>query len=392
MNAAEQEFLERIGTGNLRMLREPGPDWPADLQFIPFADWQDRPIPERRFLADQWVPVGCVTSLYGPGGIGKSLLAQQLATACAVGGRWIGTGVEKTRVLGIFSEDDDEELLRRQAKINYAYGVDMRDLGNLQIQGRVGAENMLCMFEHEAFRATPLYLRLCQAINDLRPGLVIIDNIAQVYGGDENKRAQATSFINSLAGIARKYDCAVLLLGHPGKATESQYSGSTGWDAAVRSRLMLTRIEPREGEEDLPPRLSLARVKSNYSTNEAVELIWKDGILATDQYVAMTLGEKVDRAMHMGNAKRAFMSALLRLGQQGRSTSHNARAANYAPRVMRDAGLCSDYTPRDLSDAMQALFDEDCIIANSAIGWSPSGNKLTGIAIKRNPYASAEGS
>lgn len=385
-NASNQDLLERIRQGKAQPMPELGPDWPTDLKFIPFVDWEGRAIPERRFIADQWVPNGCVTSLYGPGGIGKSLLAQQLATACATGGSWLGTQVQRCKVLGIFSEDDDEELLRRQERINNAYGTRMSDLTDLCLQGRVGAENLLCTFEQEAFRVTALYTRLCYAVQALQPKLVIIDNIAQVFGGDENKRAQATGFVNSLAGIARKYDCAVLLLGHPGKAIESQYSGSTGWDASVRSRIMLSRIEPQQGDEDLPPRLKLARVKSNYAKHDNVELVWVNGVLTTEDPVFETMGSKIDRAMHLGEVKRSFMAALARLTQQNRTTSDKPKAFNYAPRVIKEAGLCPRHNIRDLSDAMQELFNEDCIVANHPIGESSHRNKLVGIKIIRNPY------
>ena len=47
-------------------------------------------IPPRRWLVDGWIPMGAVTMLAGDGGVGKSLLAMQLATACAIGQPWLG--------------------------------------------------------------------------------------------------------------------------------------------------------------------------------------------------------------------------------------------------------------------------------------------------------------
>jgi RecA-family ATPase len=55
------------------------------------------------------------TSLYGAGGEGKTLLAQMLATACAVGGNWLGLTVKRCRSLLIFCDDDQDEMHRRQA-------------------------------------------------------------------------------------------------------------------------------------------------------------------------------------------------------------------------------------------------------------------------------------
>ena len=49
-------------------------------------------------------------------------------------------------MLGVFCEDDDDELQRRQAAINAAPEIDFGDLENLRWISRVGAENLLMTF------------------------------------------------------------------------------------------------------------------------------------------------------------------------------------------------------------------------------------------------------
>ncbi len=61
------------------------------LEIIAPAALQGLAIPERRWIWPEWIPVGAVTALYGDGGTGKSLLAQQLMTACATGAPKIAT-------------------------------------------------------------------------------------------------------------------------------------------------------------------------------------------------------------------------------------------------------------------------------------------------------------
>ena len=82
------------------------------------TQFQDRPIPPRRWVVPDWIPWGYVTGLYGPGSTGKTLLAQQLMTAAAVNKPWVGLGVAPIRTLAVFCEDDDDELQRRQGDIN----------------------------------------------------------------------------------------------------------------------------------------------------------------------------------------------------------------------------------------------------------------------------------
>ncbi len=58
------------------------------LNVIDPIQLQGRPIPERKWLVPNWIPHRNVTMLGGDGGLGKSLLAMQLLTACATGHPW----------------------------------------------------------------------------------------------------------------------------------------------------------------------------------------------------------------------------------------------------------------------------------------------------------------
>jgi hypothetical protein len=111
------------------------PEQAEPIRTINFAALKGQTPPPRRFIVDQWIPAGCVTSLYGPGGIGKTLLAQQAATCIATGRPLFGSAVEKGIVLGLLAEDDDDELWRRQVRINAWLGSDMDELGNLAPAG-----------------------------------------------------------------------------------------------------------------------------------------------------------------------------------------------------------------------------------------------------------------
>ncbi len=85
-------------------------------------------VPERRWLVRDWIPQGQVTLLGGDGGVGKSLLAQQLMTALALGRDWLGLPVMPRKVFGLFCEDDEDELHRRQELINVHYECSFADL------------------------------------------------------------------------------------------------------------------------------------------------------------------------------------------------------------------------------------------------------------------------
>jgi AAA domain len=60
----------------------------AALQLIDPTTLHGLPVPPRRWLVPDWIPMARVTGLYGAGGEGKTLLAQMLATAGAVRKLW----------------------------------------------------------------------------------------------------------------------------------------------------------------------------------------------------------------------------------------------------------------------------------------------------------------
>jgi len=78
--------------------------------------------PLREWAVDQYIPKGSVTGLFGAGGVGKSLLAQQAATSVSLGLDWVGLPTRQSSVLAYFCEDDYDELWRRQAGINSSLG------------------------------------------------------------------------------------------------------------------------------------------------------------------------------------------------------------------------------------------------------------------------------
>jgi hypothetical protein len=350
---------------------------PAD-PIAPFSwpDLQGQDPPPRRYIVNEWVPRGCVTSLYGPGGIGKSLLAQLLATCAATGRSWLGSQSEKCVVLALFCEDDDGELWRRQARINYALCLEMRDIGGFLPDARAGKDNTLAWPEHLRLAAAPLFEELRKAVAEYRPGLVILDNIAQMFAGNENDRAQVTAFVNMLAGIAREFDCAVVLLGHVAKGEGSTYSGSTAWDAAVRSRLFLERNEP----QDEAPKLRLSRIKSNYAPPDTIDLIWRDGVIMADDPRLMTSAQVLEAKLRAGAVEQIFLNALETLRNQGRAVSDIPTARTYAPRAIKEAKLAGDATPAELTAAMASLFAAGRIIAGQPVTKGSNRHARTGIA------------
>lgn len=244
--------------------------------------------PARRWVVEDWIVEGAVNSLYGDGGLGKTLLAQQLACCVSMGATWLGMPTIQGSVLAVLCEDDEGELHRRhndiKSSMGYAVGNPFDDVW---LWPRVGFDNVLVRWDRDG-RATlgPFAEKLIQQINEKGPSLVVLDTLADFYGGNEIDRVQVNYFVKVVLGgliAARKaagVPLTVLLLGHPsvaGKASGSGYSGSTAWNNAVRSRMYLTRPEEGAGDERL-----LTRGKANYAKSgdeTGVRLFYENGVL-----------------------------------------------------------------------------------------------------------------
>ena len=260
--------------------------------------WQGSP-PQREWLIENWLPRGYVSALYGDGGIGKSLLAQQLMTCVATGKPWLGLRTTARRVYGLMCEDDANELWRRQYSINKALQVNMHDLNNMCFVSRVGFNNLLMTFDgKDSGRLTDFFNALLEDLIDFSADLVVLDTAADLFGGNEINRSQVRQFVqNACAKIARQTNSAVLLCAHPsdsGIQRKTGTGGSTAWNNTVRSRWYLTR--PSEEDADPNERI-LSRKKSNYAANGSdLHLRWDQSVFirfTPDPHTKQYAGKKI---------------------------------------------------------------------------------------------------
>lgn len=352
---------------------------PPPLRAMDWAKLHGLDPPWRSFVVPEWLPRGVVTSLYGTGGVGKSLLAQLLGTATAAGLPFLGLRTARTPVVALFGEDDGNELWRRQHRINSWYGIGMLELADFAAHGRLGMENRLMTFSKgQPPQPLPLLADIESAARTGGAGLVILDNVAQMFGGEENCRSEVTAFVNALNGLACRLDAAVLLLGHPPK-NGADYSGSTAWHAAVRCMWTLARPVEQGNEGEPSEALLLTRAKANYAAaGEEIRLRWVDGVLRREDGEAA--GSAIDAMFRAEAACTAFLTALDELTSQRRSVSHSDRAGNFAPKFMQAAGLAGGFSAPELKRAMNKLFADRRIVASAELWRGPDRKVVLGIA------------
>ena len=187
---------------------------------ISWDSLEGRAPPEREWIIPHWIPHRHTTLLAGRGGIGKTLIAQHIATALAVGHEYIEP-LEPRRVLMWAGEDDEAELWRRQVQISSWMGQPLSVLTErFYLHSYAGSDITLMAPVFGALTPTPMLSELREQVADYRAEVVILDNIARLFGGSENDRHAVTTFCAVVQGTCAP--AAVLLLGHPAKAAGSE--------------------------------------------------------------------------------------------------------------------------------------------------------------------------
>jgi RecA-family ATPase len=327
-------------------------------------DWHDlarREIPPRSWIIDHWLGCGHVTLLAGRGGIGKSLLAQQIGSAVAIGTPYIDAIPTPRTVLYWAAEDDPDELWRRQSAIAAHMKLPLEAFADrLYIESFADRDCTLATTTYGALTYTPMIGVLEQQIGDYRADLVILDNIARLFGGNENSRHDVTVFIAALVGAAAGRAAGILLLGHNSRVPGSEFSGSSAWENSVRSRLWFDDRppdQPKTENEDPDPDLRyLARRKANYTARDLRTMHYREGVFVAD--AAEGGGSGLLDHIRRGKADRVTVEAFRKLIGMGQAPSDGASSPNNLPKLVMDYKLSEGLTRREITDAMRRLMTE----------------------------------
>jgi RecA-family ATPase len=338
--------------------REEAQAAPNPLIFIDLTQWQNQHVPERSWVVRDRIALNNVTLLSGEGAVGKTILALQLCVATPLARDWLKALPEPGPVIAVCCEDDADELHRRLDAIVRYYGVSFADLADLHLVSLAGHDALLATPRRDGLlQPTGMFKQLSEAARDLKPKLILVDNSADVFGGNENDRAQVRQFIGILRGLALAANAGLLLTSHPsltGIATGTGLSGSTAWNASVRSRLYLKRATTAKDEEPDPTLRVLEVMKNNYGpVGETVTLRWSDGVFLP----ALVPGslEKLAREQKLDDL---FLMLLDRCNGQGRVVNDKKTSNTYAPnRFVDEPEVKADHvSKRELAEAMERLF------------------------------------
>jgi hypothetical protein len=239
-------------------------------------------VPEREWLIEGVYPRRCVSSLYGEGGAGKSLVAMELIMCVAGKIDFYGMKVQHPcPALYVSCEDDLAEMKHRLRPIRNkeAHRANAGKEDNVHLWDRVGRDSLLSIMTNNG-RVQQKFLReldkrLALLANEGDERFFILDTLSDVAAMNENDRSHVAHFLKYiLGGLCIKHNATCLILAHPSKS--SDYSGSTAFKGSVRAQTFLKR---HESDPDMRW-LTVGKANRARQTSEGeggILLRWVDG-------------------------------------------------------------------------------------------------------------------
>jgi AAA domain-containing protein len=360
--------------------------WP--VASLDWAHMANLSVPRRSWFHDRWLsPVP--TLLSGAAGSGKTLLMQQWAACLCLGKRFMAPFVfERPLVVLMWAcEDESDELWRRQVAVCEWLGIGLAELANrFYLVPRLGKENTLLEPHQGSLQRTSIYGELREEVNDVRADVLIMDNTAQTFGGNENARHDVTVFSNMMAGLVEgRFFCPVTL-GHTGKGEKSEYSGTTAWEAAVRMRLyfggQLPDADPMSLLDNAPDEDTrfLAKRKANYTPKDYRRFTYRNGVFVPEETESGAEGGMVE-VIRRRNAENAVLKAIPWLTERRLYASQHGQAHRFLPKLMQQHDLLNGVTKREATRAMTKLIGEKRVLVDQPMGVDAQRHRVLGLAL-----------
>jgi len=229
------------------------------LELVPLVTLLNKEGGNPGYLVSDILPEGGVSILGGEPGSGKTWVVLALARDVAGGQPFLGRFTTEQGPVLIIDEESGENRLRKRMK-------------------RLGAADSLPIsfsIMKVINLSDPSWEEpLCQAIDSIKPKLVIMDSLVRVHRGDENDATQMAKLFSALTKLREEFGCAFLITHHFRKrqqqakmnTLEQRLRGSSDIAAyadtvlgidRVDERLVLTQLKNRDGEMFKPLALAI---------------------------------------------------------------------------------------------------------------------------------------
>ncbi|MFB0874249.1 AAA family ATPase [Sphingobium sp. sgz301303] len=374
----ERAFDRTVATMDFsHLFKAPSPD---ELPVVMASALHGKPVQQRLWHVAEIIPARTVTLFGGDGGTGKSLVALQLAVGTVLGRAWFGVAIQQPGgALFLTAEDDLDEVHRRLADIANAEHVPLSAFDRLAISSLAGLDALMAAPGPggRVLVPTGVYAAVRAHVEAHRPTLIVLDTLADLFGGDEVNRAQVRQFVAMLRAIAIDFGTTVVLLAHPsvnGMSNGSGLSGSTVWNNSVRSRLYMKR----DDQSDLR---TIEVMKANYgAVGQQISVKWERGAFV----IVGTVGTAAaKRKANDQSADELFLQILAAFDASGKTVARAPQSIDYAPKLFAKHPDAQGFTKQQFAVAMDRLFSTGRI-GEQAVGFASKSKRVIVAAATSN--------
>jgi hypothetical protein len=266
-------------------------DWPDNADDLatlaagaqPYAESEVRGAPKRFELipfdqikfdgVEEWLVKGLlprhgVGAFFGAKSAFKSFAAQDLAMHVACGWNWAGRRVMQAPVVYIAAEGAGG-LRKRKAGFELHHAEHLPGIVPFHLIAT--APNL--------GQGTADLEALTEAVAkaNVKPGLIVIDTLAQTLGSAEENGAGMIQLIANATALSERFACLVLLVHHSGLTETDRLRGHSSLGCALDA---LVFFEPKEGA--LAARLTVQKLKEEADRNVALDLQLLRVVIAKD--------------------------------------------------------------------------------------------------------------
>jgi RecA-family ATPase len=206
------------------------------------------------------------------------------------------------------------------------------------------------------------YRYLDKKLATRRGSLVVIDCLNDIAIMQEAGRAAPNAFFKKvMTPLCKKHGVTILILAHPSKAamiSGAWYSGSTGYKTAVRHKLVMKLVDPK----DIYGPRTLETLKKNWGKRSPpITLTWQRGIFILDR-------DDATGAMKYRTVVRKILEVIGDGGRVARSNQADCTTPKTLAADIVDAEGATLTTAKDVSAFMRRAEAEGVLKYIEAIG------------------------
>lgn len=336
------------------------------IPYLNLRAWDNAPPAPIAYIVKDRIPARQVCLFTGHGASGKSTIALNLCCATVLGRDWLKSMPDFGPCLFIDAEDDEQVLHHRLYANALHYGVTFEQLASdgLHVAAMAGRDVVMATADRGGkVMPTRFYNSVLEQAGDIKPKIIVLASLANMFAGEENSRSQAQQFISLLTRIAIVGGSGLVPIAHPsvrGIETKTGISGSTAWFNSVRAQMYLRTIEDKDEEQPSSDLRVLEFLKNQYGKlHETLTVQYRQPGLFLPVSSAT-----VEQLAREHRVDEVFLTLMRRFTTQHRPVSPTPRSGSYAPdQFIKEAEATgAQVTRKEAEAAMRRLLKSGAVL------------------------------